>query len=201
MPADALSSARFGWTGKLPAHGDFVLGGAFTDLLAGLRGWLDAGMAAAEIGDPDRFLTGRFARIAAADGFLGPTGGFVLIGPGMDSVGRLFPFALALRAPAPPVSAEALALPVWAEMEAAFLAALGEGRGADGLARFPEARLPVGGPAEGALLIRDGDAAPTPLEAPARPEHLRLALDGLAPRGADVGHEGSQGGTDCGAAP
>lgn len=115
-----------GWTGKLPAHGDFVTGGIYSSTLNGVKNWFDDGMKdiAHQVLDQDAFLTSPFSRLVVSKDYFGQEPAIVLVGPGMDSIGRLFPFAIVAASSAFRPYPDVMGADVFEKMEHAFLAAL-----------------------------------------------------------------------------
>lgn len=94
-----------GYTGKLPAYGDFVEGGGALRARQAWSAWAERGLSAARAqgqggnGFADTFLTSPIWRFAVADGVFGETAAAGVFCPSMDKVGRLFPFAAIAELP------------------------------------------------------------------------------------------------------
>ena len=140
-----MATPAYGWTGKLPAHSDFITGGAYSPFLAGIRAWFSQGMAAARAQglNLDAFLTTPFARLVASPVAFGGLGGLALFGPGMDRVGRAFPFALVVETGKAPIARSSLEDTVFDAMETAFLEALDPARGDAALGKLSAPKVPV----------------------------------------------------------
>ena len=87
---------QVGYTGKLPAYGDFVQGGGSLHACKNWSVWAEGGLAAAKQtpGFHDIFLTSPIWRFAVAADVFAPTPVAGVFCPSMDKVGRLFPFAV-----------------------------------------------------------------------------------------------------------
>jgi len=119
---------QVGYTGKLPAYGDFVQGGGSLQSCKGWSAWAESGLAAARdvAGFHDIFLTSPIWRFAVSAGVFGDTPVAGVLCPSMDKVGRLFPFAIMAELPigvAPLTACSALG-PWFDTLEASMLAAL-----------------------------------------------------------------------------
>jgi len=119
---------QVGYTGKLPAYGDFVQGGGSLQACKNWSAWAEGGLAVAREtpGFADVFLTSPIWRFSvAADVFAAaPVAGVFC--PSMDKVGRLFPFAVLTELPAgvSPVAACTALGPWFDRLEASVLTAL-----------------------------------------------------------------------------
>lgn len=186
--------AQAGYTGKLPAYGDFVEGGGALKARQGWSAWAERGLSAARDrsggGFPDIFLTSPIWRFAVAGGVFGPEAAAGVFCPSMDKVGRLFPFAALAEFPAgvSPMAA-ATALDEWFErLETAILSALDPAATLEGLTATltDPPRLRAGDPkpvTNGATSI-----APLPVDehgAPAIDDGFSLDLDDIGPETSD----------------
>ncbi len=193
MPREALAAAAsgFGWTGKLPGSGDFVTGGCYSPFLVGVRDWLSAGMDAARAQglDLDRFLTTPFVRLVAGPAAFGGEGGVALLGPGMDAVGRAFPFAIVCEMPAPPIAEATLEAPFFVTLEDAFLGALSPETGEAALAPLaPPPALPAAeSEARVVCICSVGARAPVRFEKALKAGDFALLFDGAARLAEDGG--------------
>lgn len=120
MSAPLLSSdGGAGWFGKMPAHGDFVSRRLPAHWVAEWDGWLQQQLprSRAALGDDGwlaRYLVAPVRRFWLAPGLLTPTAWLGVLMPSVDSVGRHFPFTLAVALPSSRGAlAEALACDAW----------------------------------------------------------------------------------------
>lgn len=184
MQAGSLvTAAAYGWTGKLPAHGDFITGGAYSPFLRGITDWLHEGMAAARrIGlDLDPFLTSPFVRVAAARGVFAENGGLALFGPGMDAGGRAFPFAIVVEATEFRPTPLMLEDQTFTTMEALFLDVLTPEKGQAVLeAASPPRQFPSNGESKGAGYVRREGGATSALPSKADSALFTKLFDGAA---------------------
>lgn len=143
MPAGVLEAPVLtGFHGKLPGFGDFVSRGLPAGFQAFWDGWAARHLAGRHAGWPEGGLRLRLqsgGRVAA---------GVVL--PGADRVGRRFPLAAFVIAPALPGAA---GLDGWCDAAAAALqAAQAAGQGPEALQETLEALVPPEGTGEGAAM-------------------------------------------------
>lgn len=119
---------QVGYTGKLPAYGDFIQGGGSLHACKTWNAWAESGLATTRdaANFADTFLTSPIWRFAVAANVFGPTPVAGVFCPSMDKVGRLFPFAVICDLPegVSPVSACTALGPWFDRLEAAVLAAL-----------------------------------------------------------------------------
>lgn len=119
---------QVGYTGKLPAYGDFLQGGGSLQACKGWSAWAENGLAATRsvAGFHDIFLTSPIWRFAVGADVFGQTPVAGVLCPSMDKVGRLFPFGIMAELPvgvAPLAACSALG-PWFDGLEASMLAAL-----------------------------------------------------------------------------
>ena len=188
--------AQAGYTGKLPAYGDFVEGGGALRVRQGWSAWAERGLSLARErtggGFPDLFLTSPIWRFAVADGVFGESAAAGVFCPSMDKVGRLFPFAAVAELP-PGIAplAATTALDGWFErLESLVLAALDPAATLEAFeASLPDPPGMRGGDAR-PVTNGDGGIAPLPVDALGAPvvdESMSLDLeeDGPEPPASD----------------
>ena len=119
---------QVGYTGKLPAYGDFVQGGGSLQACKNWSAWAENGLAVARevSGFHDTFLTSPIWRFSVAAKVFSSTPVAGVFCPSMDKVGRLFPFAVMTELPAgvSPISAFTALGPWFESLEASVLSAL-----------------------------------------------------------------------------
>ena len=120
-----------GWTGKLPASGDFVTRRLPSSFIEPWDAWLNAMVAGSRerlgAGWRDAFLSAPIWRFVLAPGIIGDTGWAGLVAPSVDAVGRYFPLTVASALPArglDPVSTLVRAESWYAELEPVVAIAL-----------------------------------------------------------------------------
>lgn len=120
MSAPLLSpDGGAGWFGKMPAHGDFVSRRLPADWIAGWDDWLQQQLPRSRaLHGEDAwlalYLVAPVRRFWLAPGLLTPAAWLGVLMPSVDSVGRHFPFALAVALPpARDELADALACNGW----------------------------------------------------------------------------------------
>ncbi len=140
---------QIGYTGKLPAYGDFVQGGGSLRACQKWSEWAESGLAACRghAGFADTFLTSPIWRFAVADHVFGDAPVAGVFCPSMDKVGRLFPFAVVteLTEGVTPMAACGALTPWFERVEAAVLAALDPEATTDALARAIDDPAPLRG--------------------------------------------------------
>ncbi|HEX6019223.1 MAG TPA: type VI secretion system-associated protein TagF [Burkholderiaceae bacterium] len=108
-----------GWFGKMPAHGDFVSRRLPADWVAAWDDWLQQQLPRSRAAHGDDawlalYLVAPVRRFWLAPGLLAPAAWLGVLMPSVDSVGRHFPFTLAVALPPPSDAlADALAGDVW----------------------------------------------------------------------------------------
>jgi len=119
---------QVGYTGKLPAYGDFIQGGGSLLACKNWSAWAESGLATAREtpGFADTFLTSPIWRFAVAADVFSATPVAGVFCPSMDKVGRLFPFAVLTELPMgiSPIPACTALGPWFDALEAAVLSAL-----------------------------------------------------------------------------
>lgn len=119
---------QVGYTGKLPAYGDFLQGGGSLQSCKGWSAWAESGLAATRdvAGFHDIFLTSPIWRFAVGAEVFGASPVAGVLCPSMDKVGRLFPFAIMAELPigVAPLTAYSTLGPWFDSLEASLLAAL-----------------------------------------------------------------------------
>jgi len=140
---------QVGYTGKLPAYGDFLQGGGSLRACQKWSEWAESGLAACRdhAGFADTFLTSPIWRFAVADQVFGEVPVAGVFCPSMDKVGRLFPFAVVTELPegVTPIAACGTLTPWFERVEAAMLAALDPAATTDALARAIDDPAPLRG--------------------------------------------------------
>ncbi len=147
-----MNAVAPGFTGKLPAHGDFVARGWGSSQVAAVDDWLTGGIAAIRSGADDAAFAGTLTAAPLWRGYVppgacGPAALHLALAPSIDSAGRYFFIAGGIAGEAEPVWAAASQTPGFADaIEAATYDALGGGLDADAYAARIAAAVPDLGP-------------------------------------------------------
>lgn len=136
---------QVGYTGKLPAYGDFVQGGGSLQACKSWSAWAEDGLAHVRDtpGFHDVFLTSPIWRFSVAAEVFSSAPVAGVFCPSMDKVGRLFPFAVLteLQKGVSPRSASTALGPWFDSLEASVLSALDPAATTDELSHsIPEAQ-------------------------------------------------------------
>lgn len=158
---------QVGYSGKLPAYGDFVQGGGSLRACQRWSDWAESGLAASRdiSGFADTFLTSPIWRFAVSADVFGEEPVAGVFCPSMDKVGRLFPFAIMARLEEgiEPVAACGALVPWFERLEEAVLAALDPGATVEALLRAIEDPAPLPGNGARPGLRAAASIAPLPV--------------------------------------